>query len=217
MNPDAINGVNIYNYCNNNPIMMVDPERNLSTAVIGLLIRLGVGIVAGTGYAMYEDYYDNLSIDGSIGWKRYLKDASIGGIAGAILGATAGKAWPYISTLFSSIGTNTIASTFGSVSALSFESATTTAIVSASALLAGLQVMSVLIGKSNGYRIEHHYPNDHSPAHVHVSGDRIKGSIRVGVDGNPLPNESQLPNAAKKAIEKLIKKIIEALLPWMEI
>ena len=37
--------------------------------------------------------------------------------------------------------------------------------------LAEVTVMAARIGKSGGYRIDHHYPNDHATTHVHISGD----------------------------------------------
>ena len=72
-------------------------------------------------------------------------------------------------------------------------------------ILGGLIVMASRIGKSGGYRVDHHYLNDHDPIHVHISGDDIRGDrvIRVGLDGNPLPGEPKLPPGARRAFWKL--------------
>ena len=53
--------------------------------------------------------------------------------------------------------------------------------------LVGSVVMATRIGKSGGYRIDHHYPNDHNPVHVHISGD--DGMTRVDINGNPIQGD----------------------------
>lgn len=58
-------------------------------------------------------------------------------------------------------------------------------------------ILFARIGKSGGYRIDHHYPNDHDPTHVHISeGDR------------------PMTQGEKKAFKRLLRKIIETLKPW---
>ena len=82
--------------------------------------------------------------------------------------------------------------------------------------LAGLAILFARIGKSGGYTIDHHYPNDHDPVHVHISGDDIIGGrTKVDLDGNPLKGQSPLTTGAKKAFKNLFKKIIKALSPWL--
>ena len=73
--------------------------------------------------------------------------------------------------------------------------------------------MAARIGKSGGYRIDHHYPNDHAPTHVHISGD--DGTTRVDINGNPIQGDRPMTPGEKKAFWRLIEKIIEALKPWM--
>ena len=68
------------------------------------------------------------------------------------------------------------------------------------------------IGKSGGYRIDHHYPNDHDPTHVHISGD--DGTTRVDMNGNPIQGDRPMTQGEKKAFKRLYKKIVEALKPW---
>ena len=79
--------------------------------------------------------------------------------------------------------------------------------------LAGITVMGVRIGKSGCYRVAHHYPNDHDPTHVHISGD--DGKTRVDINGNPIQGDRPMTPGERKAFWKLIKKIIEALKLWM--
>ena len=77
----------------------------------------------------------------------------------------------------------------------------------------GIGLIFTRIGKSGNYRIDHHYPNDHSPTHVHISGD--DGMTRVDINGNPIQNDRPMTPGEKKAFWKLIDKIIEALMPWL--
>ncbi len=81
-------------------------------------------------------------------------------------------------------------------------------------VLTGIVIMAAVIGKSGGYIVKK-LPNDHDPAHVHIYGDNIANKahgIRVGLDGNPLPGEKELPPGARKAIKKLWELIIKPLL-----
>lgn len=95
---------------------------------------------------------------------------------------------------------------------------TATATISGAEVLAGAGwlggiIMFSRIGKSGGYRIDHHYPNDHDPTHVHIRGD--DGTTRVDIDGNPIQGDRPMTQGEKKAFWRLFDKIIEALKPWM--
>ena len=79
--------------------------------------------------------------------------------------------------------------------------------------LAGITVMGVRISKSGEYRIDRHYPNDHVPTHVHIIGD--DGRTRVDINGNPIQGDRPMTHGERKTFWRLIKKIIEALKPWM--
>ena len=60
-----INGLNLYMYCNNNPIMYVDPSGCLAFFIITAII----GAVIGFGTALYIDYKDDGQIfNGSVKW-----------------------------------------------------------------------------------------------------------------------------------------------------
>ena len=68
--PDTINGLNLYAYCRNNPVMNVDPSGHSLTAV---LIALAVGAIIGFGGTMAVDYYDDGQIfNGSISVGSYV-------------------------------------------------------------------------------------------------------------------------------------------------
>ncbi|MBE6143818.1 MAG: RHS repeat-associated core domain-containing protein [Erysipelotrichaceae bacterium] len=89
LDPSSINGLNLYAYANNNPIMYYDPSGH-SAILIGLLI----GALIGFGTVAYIDYQDDGQIfNGSVAWYDYLGATVLGGAIGAGLGAFAGMSF----------------------------------------------------------------------------------------------------------------------------
>ena len=89
LDPSSINGLNLYAYANNNPIMYYDPSGH-SAILIGLII----GALIGFGTAAYIDYQDDGQIfNGSVAWYDYLGATVLGGAIGAGLGAFAGMSF----------------------------------------------------------------------------------------------------------------------------
>ena len=83
LDPESVNGLNLYAYCGNDPVNYVDPSGCLAIETLiltGLLVGLGIG--AGIGYATYIDRQDDNEVNGSIGWKPYLGGAMMGGAIG---------------------------------------------------------------------------------------------------------------------------------------
>lgn len=66
------------------------------------------------------------------------------------------------------------------------------------------------IGKSGG---DHHYPDDHEPLHVHISGD--DWLTKIDLSGNPLSRQRPMTHGERKAFKKLYKKILKVLSKWM--
>lgn len=92
LNSDTINGLNLYAYCVNNPVMNVDPNGTIGI-LAGILIGVLIGaVVVGTGVAIYAGVtaYNN----GARGWdlfgaiaEGFLTGAIIGGIIGGLIAA----------------------------------------------------------------------------------------------------------------------------------
>ena len=82
LDPETINGLNLYAYCGNNPVMHVDPN---GTFILSLfLICLGIGLVAGAvtgGITAYNNGYRGWDLVGQI---------ALGGLTGAAVGAAVG-------------------------------------------------------------------------------------------------------------------------------
>ena len=92
LNSDTINGLNLYAYCVNNPVMNVDPNGTIGI-LAGILIGVLIGaVVVGTGVAIYAGVtaYNN----GARGWdlfgaiaEGFLTGVVIGGIIGGLIAA----------------------------------------------------------------------------------------------------------------------------------
>ena len=213
LDPSSINGLNLYCYCMNNPIMYADPSGHF--AISALIIGAIIGAAIGFGGTVLADYVDDGQIfNGSISAGSYIANTLVGGLVGGLTGGIGSSSFTftYPTLQFAQMaGANGL--TFGAVSI-----GTATATISGTSVvtalgLAGITVMGVKIGKSGGYRIDHHYPNDHDPAHVHISGD--DGTTKVDINGNPIQGKRPMTPGERKAFWNLIEKIIEALKPYM--
>ena len=100
LDPESVNGLNLYCYCNNDPVNYADPSGHfmISTAVlIGAIIRAVVGAGAGFGIVAYNDYADDGEIfNGSVKWYDYLGPTLLGGAVGAVVGGAIGYGIGYL-------------------------------------------------------------------------------------------------------------------------
>ena len=155
---------------------------------------------------MLADYVDDGQIfNGSISAGGYIANTLVGGLIGGLTGGVASSTITFTYPTFQFAQMATIEGLIlGSVSV-----GTATATISGMSVvealgLVGITVMGVRIGKSGGYRVDHHYPNDHAPTHVHISGD--DGVTRVDINGNPIQGDRPMTSGEKKAFWNLIKK-----------
>ena len=193
----------------------VDPSGHL---VLEIIVGAIIGAVLGVGIMGCVDYQnDDKLFNGDVQWYDYVGAGLLGGIIGGLLGYLVGPGFAaFGGQTFTFGATQTVLAT-GEIVISGGITVTGAEIIAGSSAFVGMLVMAYKIGKSGGYRVDHHYPNDHDPIHVHISGDDIRGDhgIRVGLDGNPLPGEPKLPPGAKRAFWKLWKIIINSLRPFM--
>ena len=220
LNPETINGLNLYCYCMNNPIMYADPSGH-SAILIGLIIGAVIGAAIGFGTAAYMDYQDDGQVfNGSVEWYDYLGATVLGGAIGAGIGAGIGYIAPQIGSALSAfagtsftIGGGLSISASGVAAVSAGFTITGAQILQGAGILSGITITASIIGKSGGYTVKK-FSNEHNPPHVHIYGDDILDKahgIRIGLDGNPLPGEGKLPPGARKALKKLWELILKAL------
>ena len=85
LDPTNINGLNLYAYCNNDPVNMIDPDGHfaISAFAAALLIGIGVGAAFGAGFSLA-----GALAEGETGWDLFW-DVAGGALMGAAVGATA--------------------------------------------------------------------------------------------------------------------------------
>ncbi len=223
LDPEFINGLNLYAYCGDNPVMRVDPDGTffLTALLIGLIVGAAVGTVVGGTVAGVKAYNSGLR-----GWKLAgvifggaMLGCAVGAAAGALAGAMIGAGGALMGAGASMIG-GSFAIAGGGTAALGTAVAGVGAVALGGTLviggvqvaIGGLNILLSRIGESNGYKVDHHYPNDHEPVHVHISGD--DGKTKVDLNGNPIQGNRPMTFGERKAFWKLIDKIIKALKPF---
>ena len=90
LDPQSINGLNLYCYCMNNPIMYSDPSGHfvITATMIWAAIGIGVAIGAaiGLGATVAKDLENGKLFDGDVTLLSYIGNTLGGGIAGAGIG-----------------------------------------------------------------------------------------------------------------------------------
>ena len=202
LDPESVNGLNLYCYCNNDPVNYADPSGHSLLWILGL-----VGVAAGFAYGAYTDYQDDSSINGSIGWQSYLGYSLLGGAIGVGIGFTIGYFGPAALAYLGG---------FGVPNALAVAGGGTVAVANVgileAMLAAGALILFARTSKRNGYYGEGWPGDPHKPEHIHLRGNNC--DVRIGKDGNPLPNEPKLTHQQRKALEKLWKEFADLFNAW---
>ena len=208
LDPESLNGLNLYAYCLNNPIMGYDPEGTIAITLLCAIIGAIIGAAAGFGVAANNDYNDDGEIfNGSVPWYNYAGATVVGGATGGLIGYAAPAIASFLGTTF----TASIPTITGSGGALAISSVsisvTGTQIAVGLAAVAGLTVLFARTTKRNGYYGEAWPGDPHKPKHIHLRGNGI--DIRIGYDGKPLPGENPLPPQARRALEYLWEEFLK--------
>ncbi len=145
LDPETIGGLNLFAYCNNNPVMYADPEGHF--AVSALIIGALIGAAVGFAITLYKDYADDGEVfNGSISAADYVFNTAIGGLFGALTGGAASST---ISIPMLSI--NMLSTGIGTVAAVGITTTTVSGLPLAVGI--GLAGTLVLFSKPNSGRI----------------------------------------------------------------
>ena len=100
LEPETLGGLNLYSYCNNNPVMYADPSGkvliSISALIMGIIVGAVVGAIIGAGYG---------AITAAATGQNIWAGALIGGLAGLFMGAAAGAGGVLFGAVFSSTAT----------------------------------------------------------------------------------------------------------------
>ncbi len=213
LDPESINGLNLYAYCKNNPIMMVDPNGNIAITTICLLISIGVGAVigaaAGFGIGVAIDYADDGQVfNGSVPWYAYVGLTIGGGVVGGALGAL----FPVVAPATGAAG----AAGATGVAGLALVGGETVVVAGAVAIEAGLAVVLGLglyfskgrPGMTNKPPFSWVTNEDGMQAMLDNNGDASKAADDILQNSNRKPNHGAGTdhNVLKKWLDRIIRK-----------
>ena len=141
LDPESINGLNLYAYCGNDPINKYDPSGH-SAILIGMLIGFGVGALIGGGFEIAKQACNG----GDWNWGQIGLSALGGAVAGAISSISFGSRVVGYLTTFATGGIGSVLGGMISGSVTDFQSVLIAFGVGAVANVAA-RVITALINK----------------------------------------------------------------------
>ncbi len=232
---ESVNGLNLFAYCGNDPVNNIDPMGTWSWKKFwkrfGIIVGAVVAVAAVTAAVVLTAGAAAVALGASAAVTAgIMAGAAVGGIAAGTYSIVSQSVNSGIDNLnigtvaLTTFGGSTIGAVVGGAMALSGGAAGSFAIagggsVSTGSALTktatiGMGILFSRIGKSGGYRIDHHYPDDHDPLHVHISGD--DGMTRIDINGNPIQGDRPMTHGERKAFRRLYQQILKALNPWIK-
>ena len=215
LDPQSINGLNLYCYCMNNPIMYADPSGH-SAILIGLIIGAIVGATIGFGIAAYIDYQDDGQIfNGSVAWYDYLGATVLGGAVGAVIGAGIGAFAGMSFSVTLPTGFAMVQTSAGTISIVVTSSLTLTA--------SGAQILGAagLIGATYMFSKHNKVMANKPPFSWTTNQEGMDAMRKFGGDANKAADyimnnhfdnwkygAGQARNAIKKWLDRIIRKML---------
>ena len=85
IDPETPNGLNLYAYCNNDPVNLVDPSGH--SIILAILVGALVGATIGFCATVYVDYTDDGEVfNGSVSAEDYVANTLVAGVVGGVSG-----------------------------------------------------------------------------------------------------------------------------------
>ena len=86
LDPETVNGLNLYCYCNNDPVNYCDPSGHfaITSLLIAMGVGFGIGFAVGGAFEIGKQVYSNGWNPGNWDWTQIGLSALGGGVAGAI-------------------------------------------------------------------------------------------------------------------------------------
>jgi len=203
--PDTINGLNLYAYCCNNPVMHIDPtgQYAISAVLIGLIIGAIIGAAVGGTIAGVNAYNNGARGWELVGW------TALGIVGGSVIGGAIGAGIGYVApaiggALGSILGGSSLATVGGGAIALSGGQI---AVASGLSILAGL---GIVFSKGNGPRLGH---NQHEKQMWNEAMHRL--DIKDKDVRKRLHNENH-KYPYQNTLKGLIRQLEDILRKWSE-
>ena len=96
--PDTVNGLNLYAYCGNNPVMKVDPSGHVAVSTIVLIACIAIGAIAlGIAGGVYA--YNKATDAGATG-VAFAAQTTVGVVGGALIDAAFGALFGFLLPYF---------------------------------------------------------------------------------------------------------------------